>query len=139
MSAAEPRDAVYLGHMLEAIERIRNYVGRKRRAGFVASPLLQDAVIRNIGIVGEAAARLTPEFAARHPKIPWRAIVGMRHRLIHGYVKVNLDTVWAAVERDLPELERNLRTLLAPPPPVDRGRAPAKALTAGRKKKKVRP
>ncbi len=115
--------------MLEAIARIRRYVGRKRRAGFLGNALLQDAVIRNIEIVGEAASRLSPEFAARHAEIPWRDIVGMRHRLIHGYLKVNLDTVWEVVERDLPALAPKLRALVGEPPalavkrPVDRPRA----------------
>ncbi|MGH8683216.1 MAG: HepT-like ribonuclease domain-containing protein [Burkholderiales bacterium] len=116
MTEPASRDSSYLGHMLEAIERIRRYVGRKRRVGFLGNPLLQDAVIRNIEIVGEAAGRVSPEFAARHPEIPWREIVGMRHRLIHGYLKVNLATVWEVVERDLPALEPGLRALLGRPP-----------------------
>jgi uncharacterized protein with HEPN domain len=115
LSAPDARDPAYLEHMLEAIARIRRYVGRKRHAGFLGDPLLQDAVIRNIEIVGEAASRLSPEFAARHAEIPWRDIVGMRHRLIHGYLKVNLDTVWEVVERDLPALAPRLHALLGEP------------------------
>jgi uncharacterized protein with HEPN domain len=91
-------------------------VGRKRRVGFLGSPLLQDAVIRNVEIVGEAAGRVSSGFATRNPQIPWREIVGMRHRLIHGYLKVNLETVWEVVERELPALERGLRALLGRPP-----------------------
>ena len=122
MTAPDPRDPAYLQHMLEAIVRIQRYVGRKRRAGFLNDTLLQDAVIRNIEIVGEAASRLSPELAAQHAQIPWRDIVGMRHRLIHGYLKVNLDTVWEVVERDLPALVPRLRALLGvvPAPPVKR-------------------
>ena len=115
MMGQDPHDSTYLAHMLEAIERIRRYIRRKRRARFLTETLLQDAVIRNIEIVGEAAGRLSPEFAARHPEIPWRDIVGMRHRLVHGYMKVNLSTVWEVVERDLPALEPALRALLEPP------------------------
>ena len=115
MTDAESRDPAYVEHMLEAIGRIRRYVGRKRRAGFLGNALLQDAVIRNIEIIGEAAGRLSPEFAARHPGIPWREIVGMRHRLIHGYLKVNVATVWEVVEQDLPSLKRDLQTLVAAP------------------------
>jgi len=126
----EARDPSYLEHMLEAIERIRRYVGRKRRVGFLGNSLLQDAVIRNIEVVGAAAGRVSPEFAARSPGIPWREIVGMRHRLIHGYLKVNLETVWEVVERDLPALERGLRALL--------GRSPPKPPTARRTARKRR-
>jgi uncharacterized protein with HEPN domain len=132
---AEARDPAYLEHMLEAIARIQRYVGRKQRAGFLRDALLQDAVIRNIEIIGEAASRLSPEFAARHAEIPWRDIVGMRHRLIHGYLKVNLDTVWEVVERGLLALVPRLRALRGPqlPPVVEhrtkkpsRRRVPAK-------------
>lgn len=115
----EPHDLTYLAHMLGAIARIRRYVGRTRQSGFLRNALLQDAVIRNIEIVGEAAGRVSADFCTRNAGIPWREIVGMRHRLIHGYLQVNLDTVWKAVERDLPALERSLRALAEPmPPPV---------------------
>jgi len=117
--------------MLEAIARIRRYVGRTRRTGFLRNPLLQDAVIRNIEIVGEAAGRVSAELAARTPAIPWREIVGMRHRLIHGYLQVNLDTVWEVIERDLPALEGSLRALVEP-------RAPPAGRTA-RKLRRARP
>ncbi len=118
MTEPPSRDRTYLGHMLEAIARIRRYVGRKRRAAFLRDALLQDAVIRNIEVVGEAAGRVSAELTARNPEIPWREIVGMRHRLIHGYLEVNLLTVWEVIERDLPVLERSLRTLVEPPPPL---------------------
>jgi uncharacterized protein with HEPN domain len=115
---ADGRDAAYLEHMLGAIERAQTYIGRKGRAAFLRSAILQDAVIRNLEIVGEAAGRVSPEFAARHRSIPWRDIVGMRHRLIHGYLKVNLDTVWQVAKRDLPALERSLRGALKGAAPV---------------------
>ena len=115
MNKPDPRDPAYVEHMLEAIAHIRRYVRRKRRAGFLGDALLQDAVIRNIEIIGEAASRLSPEFAARHAEIPWRDIVGMRHRLIRGYLNVNLVTVWEVIERDLPALAPRLRALLAAP------------------------
>lgn len=105
-------DRVYLESMLDAISRIRRYIGRKRRAGFLADPLLQDAVIRNIEVIGEAAGRVSREFASRHPGIPWSDVAGMRHRLIHGYLSVNLNTVWQVVERDLDVLEKQLARLV---------------------------
>jgi len=116
MKAGPGGDAVYLESMREAMARIRRYVGRKRRAAFLADLQLQDALIRNLEVIGEAAARVSRDLASRHPAIPWRDIAGMRHRLIHGYLKVNLDTVWQAVERDLPRLARQLDRLLAGPP-----------------------
>ena len=112
MKDLPPGDAVYLESMREAMARIRRYVGRKRRAAFFADPQLQDALLRNLEVIGEAAGRVSRDLAARHPGIAWRDIAGMRHRLIHGYLKVNLDTVWQAVERDLPRLARQLERLL---------------------------
>ena len=112
MKGSLAADRVYLESMLDAISRIRRYVGRKRRAGFLADPLLQDAVIRNIEVIGEAAGRISREFASRHPGIPWGDIAGMRHRLIHGYLSVNLNTVWQVVERDLPALKKHLAKLV---------------------------
>jgi len=129
----EPRDRTYLGHMLEAIARIRQYVGRTRRAGFLRNALLQDAVIRNIEIVGEAAGRVSAGFTAASTDIPWREIVGMRHRLIHGYLEVNLDTVWEVVERDLPALEASLRALAEPSPPT--AKRPARKRASRRRAK----
>jgi uncharacterized protein with HEPN domain len=119
-----PADAVYLESMLDAIARVRRYVGRKRRAAFLADAMLQDAVIRNIEVIGEAAARISREFAGRDAAIPWRDIAGMRHRLIHGYLKVNLHTVWQVVDRDLAILERQLRELLPQIPSRSRKRRP---------------
>jgi uncharacterized protein with HEPN domain len=112
VKTARPGDAVYLESMREAIARVRRYIGRKRRAAFLADPLLQDALIRNLEVIGEAAGRVSPDLSSRHPDIPWRDIAGMRHRLIHGYLKVNLATVWEAVERDLPRLARQLDRLI---------------------------
>ena len=76
---------------------------------------MQDAVIRNIQIIGEAANRVSCEFIARHNVIPWRDIAGMRHRLIHGYFKVNLHIVWKVIEKDLPKLETQIQDLLNEP------------------------
>lgn len=122
MTKSELRDMTFVGHMLESVERIRRFVGRKRRAAFLGSRLLQDAVIRNIEIIGEAAGQVSAGFAARHASIPWRRIVGMRNRLIHGYVNVNLETVWDVVARDLPALEKELRAVLQPQKPAPRKR-----------------
>ena len=128
MKASPTSDRVYLESMLDAISRIRRYVGRRRRAAFLAEPLLQDAVIRNIEVVGEAAGRVSREFTSRDPAIPWSDIAGMRHRLIHGYLSVNLNTVWQVVERDLPVLEKQLVKLV--PANVKRPRARRKVRLA---------
>ena len=128
MKASPAADRVYLESMLDAISRIQRYVGRRRRAGFLADPLLQDAVMRNIEVIGEAAGRVSGELTSRYPAIAWSDIAGMRHRLIHGYLSVNLNTVWQAVERDLPVLEKQLVKLV--PKEVKRPRARTKVRRA---------
>jgi len=81
---------------------------------FLSSRLHQNAVIRSLEIIGEAAGKISPEFRAAHPEIPWREIIGTRHRLIHGYGEVRLDIVWAVVQDDLPPLIATLRPLIPP-------------------------
>lgn len=104
----------YLGHMLQAIERIRRYVGDEDRAGFLQDEKTQDAVIRNIEIIGEAArnvGRADPAFAAEHSEIPWPVIYAMRNRISHGYFAVDLDLVWQTVQMDLPSMEQQIHDL----------------------------
>jgi uncharacterized protein with HEPN domain len=109
----DPR--VYLAHMLECIHKIQRFTadGKER---FLQDPMVQDAVIRNFEVIGEAAKRLDEAFRASHPEIPWRALAGLRDVLIHQYEGVDQERVWAIVERDLPVLEEAIATLL---PPLD--------------------
>jgi uncharacterized protein with HEPN domain len=104
----------YLEHIELAIARIRRYVAGLDRDTFLAGEEKQDAVIRNIEIIGEAAQsirRRHPEFAARHPEIPWGGVYGMRNAIAHGYFTVDLDVVWKTVCEDLPALAEQIRAL----------------------------
>lgn len=97
----------YLGHILQAIERIDRYTADMDEVGFLGSELVQDAVIRNIEIIGEASnniQRVAPEFAAFHEDIPWQVMYTMRNRVSHGYDKVDLEIVWKTIQGDLPTL-----------------------------------
>ena len=107
----------YLSHMLQAIERIDLYVGEIDQAEFTSNPEKQDAVIRNLEILDEAAGsvlRYFPDFAAAHPELPFRAAYATRNALAHGYFAVDLNIVWKTIERDLPLLEVELRQLPIP-------------------------
>ncbi len=86
------------------------------RAEFFESPLVQDAVIRNLEVIGEAAKRVPEEFRRDHPTIPWRGLSGLRDVLIHQYEGVNLEEVWLIVEKQLPELKQTIPDFL---PPLD--------------------
>lgn len=70
-------------------------------------------IIHHLQIIGEAAYRLSQRFRAEHREIPWEAIIGMRHVLVHGYFEIDLDIVWAAVQRDLPPLRDAIAAILA--------------------------
>lgn len=112
MTAAR-NESVYLADILDAIDRIRDYTSAGREA-FEASRLIQDAVIRNLEIIGEAARKVSEAMRQSHPEIPWTEIAGTRNRVIHGYFEVNLDIVWLIVEKDLPVLRGQIAPLLSP-------------------------
>lgn len=97
----------YLGHILAAIERIERHTSDVDELGFLNSELIQDAVIRNIEIIGEASnniQRVDPVFAAQHAEIPWQVMYAMRNRVSHGYDKVDFEMVWKTICNDMPEL-----------------------------------
>jgi uncharacterized protein with HEPN domain len=96
---------------VEAIAAIERFVAGGRES-FFASDLVQSAVIRQIEIVGEAVKNLSAELTQREAGVPWKQIAGARDRLIHGYFRVDLEAVWAMVERDLPPLRENIRRII---------------------------
>ena len=112
------RDAALLLDMLLAAEDAQSFVAGMDEAAFLASALHQSAVVRQITIIGEAANRVSRAFQAAHPAIAWSNIIGMRHRLVHGYDEVRLDQVWAVVQTHLPALAATLRPLIPPDEPA---------------------
>jgi uncharacterized protein with HEPN domain len=82
------------------------------RAQFETNQLMQDAVLRNIELIGEAATRIPEDVKLAHPEIPWREIIAMRNQLIHAYLGVDLDVVWDVVQVELPLLIRQLEVVL---------------------------
>ena len=102
------KDKLYIRHILEAIEKIRRYVGSASFQEFDANELLQDAVVRELEIIGEAAKHLSEEFRSQHPAIPWEQIAGMRDKLIHEYFGVDTEIVWKTITEDLEPVRRAL-------------------------------
>jgi uncharacterized protein with HEPN domain len=105
----------YLGHIGQAIERIQRYTDGIDEASFLASELVQDAVIRNFEVIGEACRNIErghSDFAAAHPELPLTIAYEMRNALAHGYFKVDLQIVWKTILNDLPPLSRLVRSLL---------------------------
>ena len=104
----------YLGHILQAIERIERHTTDVDVVGFLASELIQDAVIRNLEVIGEAANNIQiadDAFAKAHDEIPWQVMYAMRNRLSHGYDKIDYEMVWKTVCNDLPELYALVKSL----------------------------
>ena len=108
-----PRDDdLYLGHMLDMTRKALGLARGVDRASFDADEKLQLALVHLIQVIGEAARRVSPEFQVRHPDIPWGAIVGMRHKVVHDYMGVDIDVVWDTVQNDLPGLSRMLESIV---------------------------
>jgi uncharacterized protein with HEPN domain len=107
MSKHPDRAQDFLEHILDALERIQRYTAGKSATDFMADTLLQDAVLRNLGIIGEAAHRLladSPDYAAKHPEIPLAKIYATRNRITHAYEEVDIEIVWNLVLFDVPDL-----------------------------------
>lgn len=105
----------YLSHIAQAIERIDTYLAGMDKNAWLHSTLVQDAVIRNIEIIGEASRNVQKhhaEFANEHTKFPWDDAYWMRNVLAHGYFQVDLDIVWQTITMDLPLLLAQIRAML---------------------------
>lgn len=104
-------DLLYLSNIRDCIQRIDSYTVEGKDK-FLDTPLIQDAVIRNFEIIGEATKRLSPDLKSTHPDVAWKQIAGLRDILIHDYLKVNLNRVWGIIEQNLPQLKQTVEEML---------------------------
>jgi len=110
------RDEAYLLDMLIYARRAEQFNKGTTLERFLSDPLLQSATLHVLQVVGEAASKVSVEFRRDHPEIPWDKIVGLRHRLVHDYPRIELPKVWTIVQSYIPPLIEAVQRLVPPEP-----------------------
>ena len=105
-------DKLYLIHISECIERIESYVSQIDKESFLASTLIQDAVVRNLQILAESSQQLSEQAKQAQPDIDWYKISGFRNILVHDYLGIDMKTVWNVVEKEMPILKKAINSIL---------------------------
>ena len=105
-------DPIYLQHILDAIQKISLYLQGIDKEKFLKNSLIQDGVIRQLEIIGEATKQISLELRDQQSSIPWSQMAGMRDKLIHHYFGVDLETVWLTATQDIPELRIPIQSLI---------------------------
>ena len=98
--------------IVEAINRIQSYIDKMNYDEFLEDMKTQDAVVRNIEIIGEAVKNISSDFKEKHEDIEWKKIAGMRDKIIHFYFGVNWDIVWDVIKNKIPNLEKEIKTVI---------------------------
>lgn len=98
-------DKLYIYDIADCCKKIEQYISGINETEFHNNQMLQDALVRNIEIIGEAAKNLSEELRENNPQIAWRDIMRMRDKIVHHYFRLNLDTVWQTVTQDIPKLK----------------------------------
>lgn len=108
-----PKDDLdYVGHMLDSAQTALRLVAGKSRKDYDGEETLRLALAHLCQVVGEAARRISAEFCAAHAQVPWKAIIGMRHKVVHDYLAVDEDVVWRTVTQEMPGLAQALQKIL---------------------------
>jgi len=103
---------IFLQDVLEASEKITNYTKDMSFDEFTRDEKTKDAVLRNLGVIGEAVKNIPEDFKKKHEEVNWRAIAGMRNKLIHEYFGVSPEIVWETVRNDIPALGLQIKKML---------------------------
>ncbi len=106
------RDKEYLADVVEAVQRIVSYTAELSYEEFLADRKTQDAVLRNLQVMGEAVKKLSAPVKQAHPHLPWKQVAGMRDKVVHDYFGINYDIVWALAKQELPAMLPSLAAIL---------------------------
>ena len=107
---------LYVEDVLECVRKVEKYTDGMDFASFKEDDKTIDAVVKNLIVIGEAAKNISDDVKGRYEDTPWRKIVGLRNRIVHGYFSVDLEIVWSIVKRELPALEMQLQRILEESP-----------------------
>jgi uncharacterized protein with HEPN domain len=102
---------IYIDHILKSIDLILDYISDMDQVSFSIDNRTQDAVVRQLEIIGEATKRISKEFRNKNPQVPWSEMAGMRDILIHNYIDVDLGIVWKTASESIGELKALLENL----------------------------
>ena len=105
------RDKSYILDILDSAQRVYEYITSNSYERYYSDPMLQDAIVRRLTIIGEAVNRLSVEFKQENPNIPWTIIKGFRNILVHEYDSLDYDLIWQTVNNDIPKLIKQLKDI----------------------------
>lgn len=105
-------DKARLGHIYDAIIKIEKYISGVEKTVFLQNDILQDAVMRQVEIIGEASSRISDEMQEKHPNLPWFEMRAIRNKIVHDYLEINTDIIWDTVQSDLPPLKNQIKNIL---------------------------
>ena len=104
-------DLAYIEHILDCIRKIKEFTTGLSLKDFSVNELVQDAVIRNIEIIGEASKKISSDTKQIYYEIPWKEIAGIRDNLIHDYLGVDVEVVWRTITEDIPTLGKQIKEI----------------------------
>jgi uncharacterized protein with HEPN domain len=105
-------DSIYVRHILDATLKVLHFTSNRNREDLEKDEMMAISIVHLLEIIGEAANLVSDDYQKQHPHIPWRKMIGLRNRLIHGYFDINLDIVWDTVLKDLPPLVTDLEKII---------------------------
>lgn len=102
----------YLGDILDSIRRIESYTSGINKENFLENLMMQDAIMHQIEIIGEASNSISDDFQEKHSQLPWSQMRAIRNRIVHDYRGVNLHIIWDTVQNDLPALKEMILRIM---------------------------